>query len=79
MEHKQKIEIYSLQKEVESLRKQVVDLQNEIYKLLCNPKSMTNKKLSKREELNQSLIYLKNKSFKTVTNRILKHNLVSKF
>ena len=69
MEVTNKNETYCLEKQILFLQKRVVELENEVFKLLCLSKSNISKPSSKKMELISALNELKNKSSKTIKDR----------
>jgi hypothetical protein len=69
MDTKNKNEIYALEKQILFLQKRVVELENEVFKLLCLSKSNVSKSSSKKMELVLALNELKKKSNKTIKDK----------
>ena len=69
MDTTNKNEIYTLEKQILFLQKRVVELENEVFKLLCLSKSNVSKPSSKKMELILALNELKKKSNKTIKDK----------
>lgn len=69
MDTKNKNEIYALEKQILFLQKRVVELENEVFKLLCLSKPNVSKSSSKKMELVLALNELKKKSNKTIKDK----------
>lgn len=69
MEQKNKLKIYSLEKQVVTLQERVTELENEIFRLLCVSKNLNKRQPSKKNELSEALVYLKQKKHKTLKDK----------
>ena len=69
MDTTNKNEIYALEKQILFLQKRVVELENEVFKLLCLSKPNVSKPSSKKMELILALNELKKKSNKTIKDK----------